>query len=181
MKSFWWQGMALGGAIVVGLSAAIPDSDDGDGGGSHTAGFEVVVGDGVVEAVVTLDPDATLSDVWISSPDATFGDPVEVEPGVWVAEAELASGCVTATAEVTLGGAGGEVAKKLKKAKTKKGKVKKGKSTLAPDDDSDHHKAKRPKKAKKAKKRVAAPTSSVVLTLTASGCTPEDDPPAPPR
>jgi hypothetical protein len=184
VKDLSWQSMALGGAIVVALSAAIPGSH---GGGSaspppvRAAGFEVeVYDDGVVGAVLTLDPDAVVEELSISSPDVVFGDPAQVEPGVWVVEADapLASGCYTVTAEVALGGAANEPHSKAKKSKKPSGHRNKvgvghggrGRGHGDSDADSDHG---------------SKPTGSgapFVLTLTATGCSacvptgPDDDP-----
>ena len=45
-------------------------------------------GDGEIEGVVTLDPDAPVLEVTMWSDEGVFGPAEEVEPGVWVAEAE---------------------------------------------------------------------------------------------
>jgi hypothetical protein len=194
VKDLSWQSMALGGAIVVALSAAIPGSH---GGGSaspppvRAAGFEVeVYDDGVVGAVLTLDPDAVVEELSISSPDVVFGDPAQVEPGVWVVEAaaHLAGGCYTVTAEVVLGGAANEPHSKAKKSqKSGTSKKKSHDKTKAAggrgdghgdsDSDSDHGDSDSDHGSKP--EPGGAP---LVLTLTATGCdacvpgAPQDDP-----
>jgi hypothetical protein len=189
VKDLSWQSMALGGALVVAFSAAIPGSHGGGepcAAAPRAAGFEVEArDDGIVGAVLTLDPDAVVTDLSVWSTDAVFGDPVEVEPGIWVAEApaHLAGGCYTATVEVVLGGAASEPHTKVKKSKTKKAahhaKAKSGPGHPAGNGhgDSDHgSKSKRESKKKQCDGKGGA---SLVLTLTSTGCNvcaPGDDP-----
>jgi hypothetical protein len=158
-----WQSMALGGALAVAFSAAIPGSQRASVSCPvvpYAAGFEVEVrDDGIVEAVFSMDPDLEVGDVSIWSGDVAFGDPVEVEPGIWVAEApaHLEGGCYTATVEVVFGGA----------ASAPPTKIKKSKSAKKPHASQPASKSKPPSKSKKKRGGQGAP---LVLTLTATGC-----------